>query len=631
MENAKAVQPPPRTHGETIAVNADQPVNGSAHGVSCLMPTRGRLLQPMLAVRMFQAQTYPWKELIVVDDNVGDDLASRLDALGDPRIRVVRPARRGLSLGRLRALAVAEARFPLVCTWDDDDLHDPNRINAQVQALQGLNASVCLLEQLWVWWPREGRLALSKRRGWEQSLICERRQLAYPDIDLAEDLVAVDQMNRRLESARLSIPGLYVYVAHGENAWGGAHFKQIWEEAQVRLEGAKADALLAKLTERLPVEDYRRSLPSLPISATRVNLRLVKPAVAQPTHPSPVTSTAPRFLFLQVNKRCNLRCQHCDFWKLDDEDRANYLSAARKTELIQEFSEMNPKGALVICGGESMLDLQDYFGLASACRSAGLKCLSVVNGTRIRDPLMAERMIREGPHEISVSLNSHRADLHDRTRGVNGSFRKAVRAVRLLVEARRRLHASGVRIYVMGLIFDDNFRELEDFYDFVLNDLGADKLKLNFLQPSFGHGTEADDFFAEHAAVDPDELAGVLDRCEARYRLGYSPVWRRQVHMYFSSLQGAPDLRRGWSSERMTREHICNTYERNIMVDHYGMARLCFSQAFAGAQLRERGDLARFWASAGPVRDQMRRCNRTCGISHSVRREPSTLRPYLQA
>ena len=27
----------------------------------------------------------------------------------------------------------------------------------------------------------------------------------------------------------------------------------------------------------------------------------------------------PDFLFLLINKRCNLRCQHCDFWKLDCE------------------------------------------------------------------------------------------------------------------------------------------------------------------------------------------------------------------------------------------------------------------------------------------------------------------------
>ena len=172
---------------------------------------------------------------------------------------------------------------------------------------------------------------------------------------------------------------------------------------------------------------------------------------------------------------------------------------------------------------------------------------------------------------------------------------------------------------------------MEDFYNFVLNDLEADKLKLNFLQPSFGHGGETDDFFAEHSAIDPVELDAVLDRCEVKYRLGYNPIWRQQVHMYFTSLQGAPDLRRGWSSERITLEHICNTYERNIMVDHYGFAQLCFSRAFAGAQLRQPGDLARFWAAAAPIRDQMRCCNRTCGISHSVRREASTLRPLFQA
>ena len=29
------------------------------------------------------------------------------------------------------------------------------------------------------------------------------------------------------------------------------------------------------------------------------------------------------------------------------------------------------------------------------------------------------------------------------------------------------------RIYVMGLIFDENYRDIEDFYDFVINDLGG--------------------------------------------------------------------------------------------------------------------------------------------------------------
>ena len=85
-----------------------------------------------------------------------------------------------------------------------------------------------------------------------------------------------------------------------------------------------------------------------------------------------------------------------------------------------------------------MLDLEDYFAIAGECRSLGLRCLSVINGTRVRDPERADRMILAGPHEISVSLNSHRPELHDRTRGVKGAFAKAVKALRLLLEARAR-------------------------------------------------------------------------------------------------------------------------------------------------------------------------------------------------
>jgi MoaA/NifB/PqqE/SkfB family radical SAM enzyme len=335
---------------------------------------------------------------------------------------------------------------------------------------------------------------------------------------------------------------------------------------------------------------------------------------------------APRFLFLLINKRCNLKCVHCSFWREDDSDKANYLDREGKRSVLREFAAMNPRGAVVICGGESMLDLDDYFDVCSQSRSLGLTCISVVNGTRIRTPEMAERMILEGPHEISISLNSHRRELHDETRGVAGAFAKAVKAARLLVDARRRLGAKATKIYVMGLIFDQNYRDLEAFYDFVLNDIGADKLKLNFIQPSFGDN-ETDRFLADHHNIDSEEMAAIIRRCDARFRLRINPAWIEAVTMYLDSLRGQADLENGWGSVARTRDHICNTYERNIMVDHYGLARLCFSDGFRGAQLREEGDLRAFWTGAGDVREEMRSCNKLCGISHSVRRTSCTLAP----
>ena len=105
---------------------------------------------------------------------------------------------------------------------------------------------------------------------------------------------------------------------------------------------------------------------------------------------------------MEVNKRCNLRCTHCDFWQRDDSERDKYLSLEAKRVVLGDFADMNPNGTLVVCGGEPMLDLEEYFALVSAAHDQGLRVLSVVNGTRIRRPEMAERLIMEGPDEISI-------------------------------------------------------------------------------------------------------------------------------------------------------------------------------------------------------------------------------------
>jgi MoaA/NifB/PqqE/SkfB family radical SAM enzyme len=333
----------------------------------------------------------------------------------------------------------------------------------------------------------------------------------------------------------------------------------------------------------------------------------------------------PRFLSLQINKSCNLRCQHCDFWTLHDKDRDAYLTFERRYEILAEFASMCPEGRLVVCGGEPMLDLDAYFHATTSARRLGLTCLSVVNGTRIRSDEMANRMIAEGPHEISISLNSHEKDLHDRTRGIPGAFDKAVKAIKLLIEAKARAKSS-TRIIVMGLVYKSNYAHLEQFYDFVLNDLRADALKLNFVQPKFGQATEDDAFFADETDVHSGRLLEILNRCNERFDLRYSEVWLKQVQMYFDSLSDDHLRKAGWASGGETRDHICNSYDRNIMVDHYGTARLCFSTRFPGMQLQRQGDLKKFWDSANAIRRCMKQCNAYCGISHSVRREASTVK-----
>ena len=341
----------------------------------------------------------------------------------------------------------------------------------------------------------------------------------------------------------------------------------------------------------------------------------------------PPEGQRPEFLFLTINEVCNLRCRHCEYWRTR-QPSLDTISLDRQEEILAEFAELSPGNKVVICGGEPTLDVGTYFRICSASRKLGLRTLSVVNGTTIASLAGALRMNTFGPDEVSVSLDGPTAEIHDQMRGRRGAFAQATNALQLLLDA-RLISGSRTKIYAMGLLTRTTSALLDEFYDLVLRQIGADKLKLNALQPSFlhtriGQSRDSDDLFAAESQVDADALEASLARCDEKYGLGFNPHWQRQVTGYFRNLRGRSDLALGWRGGFTTDEHICNSPERNIMVDLNGCASLCFSTAFPRTQLQQPGDLRRFWEENAALRTQMAKCCALCGISHSVRREHST-------
>ena len=313
------------------------------------------------------------------------------------------------------------------------------------------------------------------------------------------------------------------------------------------------------------------------------------------------------------------------FWTRPEIAEPTHISIERRGEIISEFAEMNPNGTVVICGGESLMNPDRYYAISNQCRELGLKCFSVINGTKITNESEAEEMILHGATEVTVSINSHKKEVHDYTRGVDGSFEYAVNAIRLLLEARARLNGTN-KIYAMAVICEQNYRELDNFYDYVLNDLKADKLKLNFLQPTFGtleNMKEDDKFYRKNVISDYDELTGILHHCDEKYKLNFNQEWIDVVKLYHRSVKNNGDAALGWAGKG-TEKSICNSCERNIMINIHGVARLCFSTGFEGTQLSVYGDLKQFWYNNDELRERMNICTQYCGISHSVRRISAT-------
>jgi glycosyltransferase involved in cell wall biosynthesis len=109
--------------------------------VSVVIPTRNRW--PMLSAHALPsalAQEDVELEIVVVDDASDDGTAEHVEALADPRVRLVRNER-NLRLPASRNVGAGVARGAWLAFLDDDDLWSPRKLRAQLDTAQASGAS----------------------------------------------------------------------------------------------------------------------------------------------------------------------------------------------------------------------------------------------------------------------------------------------------------------------------------------------------------------------------------------------------------------------------------------------------------------------------------------------------------
>jgi mannosyltransferase OCH1-like enzyme len=232
--------------------------------VSCLMVTRSSRIEFVKqAIACFQAQTYPATELVILNDEGSttprmpellDELELEILRLGDQRIRYVRLPSQGKTLGALRNLAVSSAQGAYVMQWDDDDLYSPSRIETQMAALRATGADACVLSRWRIWWPELKRLAVSKRRGWEGSLLCAKDRLPLYDEKLrrGEDTPVLLRLASSAKVVFIDQPALYTYRVHLSNTTDREVLNEQWSQATEFYWGNSYEPELRSLTADLP-------------------------------------------------------------------------------------------------------------------------------------------------------------------------------------------------------------------------------------------------------------------------------------------------------------------------------------------------------------------------------------------
>jgi hypothetical protein len=92
-------------------------------------------------IRSVLAQTHRNVELVVVDDGSTDGTVREIQAVGDPRLVLIRQPNMGVSFARNRGVARASGEY--IGSIDQDDVFESNKTARQLQALRENGWSFC--------------------------------------------------------------------------------------------------------------------------------------------------------------------------------------------------------------------------------------------------------------------------------------------------------------------------------------------------------------------------------------------------------------------------------------------------------------------------------------------------------
>ena len=187
-----------------------------------------------------------------------------------------------------------------------------------------------------------------------------------------------------------------------------------------------------------------------------------------------------RLVFWELTARCNLSCMHCRA-EAQSEAVAGELTTREILDVARAIRDCADP-IVVLTGGEPLVR-KDVFEIASACSGLFSRVALATNGTLV-DDAMAGKIKDCGISRASISLDGATAATHDAFRGLDGSYRDALRGL-------DAMRAAGLSVQVNATVAKHNRKEVPEILDLALK-RGADAFHVFALVP-VGCGAEISD------------------------------------------------------------------------------------------------------------------------------------------
>ena len=153
----------------------------------------------------------------------------------------------------------------------------------------------------------------------------------------------------------------------------------------------------------------------------------------------------PLSVSIEVTKRCNARCDFCDYWKISDRDEMTDF-----TDVVRRFDPL----VVVFTGGEPMLR-RDLVPLVKQIKELpGFRYITVLTHGGFLTEQKIRELVAAGVNQINISMNYPDAR-QDQERGIPGLFERLERTIPKMV-------AEGVNVFTFAsMLMVDNMHDAE--------------------------------------------------------------------------------------------------------------------------------------------------------------------------
>ncbi len=156
---------------------------------------------------------------------------------------------------------------------------------------------------------------------------------------------------------------------------------------------------------------------------------------------------------LQLSYACNFRCGICDFYK-EPFSSMPRLSHRQVSQIVKKLRVLGPQ-VISISGGEPLMH-PELIQITETLAQDNFPAM-ITNGWFVT-PESARALFTAGLYEASVSVDYIDPKKHDAQRGKEGSWVKAVNALKIFQENRISPHQ---RVHMISVVMDDNLDDIE--------------------------------------------------------------------------------------------------------------------------------------------------------------------------